>query len=85
MSFDSDIEREIREEIAKILGEPVGCLVHINKQQTAKVLHVEPSTLDAWACTGRNNIPYFKIGRNRIYRMKDVVNALIRMRMGEAA
>jgi excisionase family DNA binding protein len=36
--------------------------------QMARLLNVEPNTLEVWRSTGRYALPYVKIGRNVRYR-----------------
>lgn len=44
----------------------------LNSDKAAKYLGLKPSTLDVWACTGRYNLKYIKVGRLRKYRQEDL-------------
>ncbi len=44
----------------------------IGSAQAAKILDISPGTLDVWACTGRYDLPYVKVGNRRKYRLSDI-------------
>ena len=40
--------------------------------QAAEHIGVKPQTLSVWRCTGREKIPYTKVGRKVLYRIEDL-------------
>jgi excisionase family DNA binding protein len=40
----------------------------------AQLLHIPANTLRKWRCTGENNIPFVKIGRQVKYRTSDLLD-----------
>jgi excisionase family DNA binding protein len=44
----------------------------LSRAQAATYLGVRKSTLAAWACLGRNDLPMIKVGRLRKYRKADL-------------
>lgn len=43
-----------------------------SRNEAAEHLGVRPQTLAAWACNGRYNLPFVKIGRRVMYRLADI-------------
>ncbi len=39
----------------------------MSAEETAQAIGVKRATLDIWACTGRYNLPFVKVGRRRMY------------------
>jgi predicted site-specific integrase-resolvase len=39
---------------------------------TAKILNVAVGTLAVWRCTGRYDLPFYKVGKSVKYRRSDV-------------
>ena len=44
----------------------------MTRPQAAEYLGVAHQTLSLWACTGRHDLPFIKIGRNVRYRRSDL-------------
>jgi predicted site-specific integrase-resolvase len=44
----------------------------LTSNQVAEALGLKPQTLDKWRCTGRYELPFYKIGRRVFYRRGDV-------------
>ena len=44
--------------------------------RAAQILKTTPETLAVWRCTGRYNLPYYKIGRSVRYSLSDLKNWL---------
>jgi len=44
----------------------------LDEREVAALLGVQPSTLAAWRCTGRVNLPYIRAGRLVRYCPEDV-------------
>lgn len=42
------------------------------RKEAAEYLGVKAHTLDVWACTGRYNLKYIKVGRLVRYRKEDL-------------
>ena len=59
--------------------------VTISKFQLSEILSVKPGTTDVWASTGRHEIPFSKIGRQRRYRIKDIAIHLLKQRRTSTA
>ncbi|CAK0763384.1 DNA-binding protein [Gammaproteobacteria bacterium] len=51
----------------------------LTRINAAAYLGVKPSTLDNWACTGRYNLPYIKVGKLALYQI-DTLNQWIERR-----
>ena len=52
------------------------CINHpdrlLSRKEAALMLGVEPGTLARWACVGRHELRYIKIGRRVRYRLRDL-------------
>ena len=48
----------------------------IDCQETAEILGISKSALEAWRTTGRYKLPFVKVGRNVRYRRSDVLKWL---------
>ena len=48
----------------------------IDCQETAEILGISKSALEAWRTTGRYQLPFIKVGRNVRYRRSDVLEWL---------
>jgi excisionase family DNA binding protein len=48
----------------------------IDCQETAEILGISKSALEAWRTTGRYKLPFIKVGRNVRYRRSDVLQWL---------
>ena len=48
----------------------------IDCQETAEILGISKSALEAWRTTGRYQLPFIKVGRNVRYRRSDVLQWL---------
>ena len=46
--------------------------VLLKDAQAAAFLDLAPGTMSVWRCTGRESIPYLKVGRNVRYRLGDL-------------
>jgi excisionase family DNA binding protein len=46
----------------------------VSRKEAAKQLGIAPQTLAQWACSGRYNLPYVKVGRSAKYRKVDIDN-----------
>ena len=58
----------------------------IDCQETAEILGISKSALEAWRTTGRYKLPFIKVGRNVRYRRSDVLQWLdSRTRAGSTA
>jgi len=44
----------------------------LSRAEAARYLGVSVSTLATWACTGRYNLPYVRLGRLAKYRAEDL-------------
>ena len=45
----------------------------LTRNETAKILRLQPNTLAVWLCVGRGpELPVLKIGGRRFYRQSDV-------------
>lgn len=44
----------------------------LTRQQAAEYLGLSRSTLEVWACTKRERLPYIKLGRSVRYRRADL-------------
>ena len=44
----------------------------LSRKQAAEFLRVKPQTLAAWACTGRYDLKFVKVGRKVLYRKGDL-------------
>lgn len=44
----------------------------LSRDETARLLGIEKSTLEAWATTGRYGLPFVRIGRLAKYRRSDL-------------
>jgi excisionase family DNA binding protein len=44
----------------------------LTREEAAEYLGVTPRTLAVWACVGRYNLPYVKVGRLARYRKSDL-------------
>lgn len=44
----------------------------LTEQQAANYLTLAPGTLSVWRSTGRNNLPFVKIGGSVRYRLSDL-------------
>lgn len=55
-----------------ILDHPEGKM--LTRKEAAEYLGVKEGTLAIWLCTKRYNLPYYKIGRNVRYKIKDLEN-----------
>lgn len=40
--------------------------------EAAEILGTTAQTLAVWRCTGRQNLPYVKVGRKVLYREEDI-------------
>lgn len=49
----------------------------LSSKAAARLLGIAPATLDAWLCTKRHAIPFFRIGRMIRYRAADLEAFLI--------
>jgi hypothetical protein len=49
---------------------------YISADLAAKLLHVKPSTLQVWRCTGKYNLPYIKSGGRVLYKESDLISWL---------
>ena len=48
----------------------------LSRDQAAKYLGMTAGTLAVWACTGRHNLPFVKIG-NKVFYQKDTLDAFL--------
>lgn len=55
----------------------------LNRSEAAKMLGIKPETLAHWACVGRYNLPYVKIGRLAKYRSSDIQNFINNNSIGD--
>jgi excisionase family DNA binding protein len=44
----------------------------LNRKKAADYLGVTEGTLAVWACTGRYELPFIKVGRKVFYRQRDL-------------
>lgn len=44
----------------------------LTRIEAAEYLGLQPQTLAVWATSGRNALPYFKVGRSVKYRLEDL-------------
>ncbi len=82
------IRDNIRQVLAERLGVPTSELSSSLKQkQSAVALDVTPGTMDVWTCTGRYYLPYYKVGREKVYLTEDLIDFVLSRRVlhGEAA
>lgn len=49
----------------------------LTRREAAAYLGLQPITLSAWASTGRENLPYLRMGRSIRYRRSDLEKWLI--------
>ena len=47
-------------------------LDRLSRREAADFLGVAVSTLEVWACTGRYDLPYVRVGRRVFYRRSDL-------------
>ncbi len=45
----------------------------LTEDQAAEFLSIKPQTLAVWRMTGRNDLPYVKVGRAVRYRRADLI------------
>lgn len=45
---------------------------NLSPKEAAEYLGVTPETLAVWRCTKRYELPYIKIGRRVMYRVRDI-------------
>lgn len=57
----------------------------LSRPQAAEYLGIEPQTLAVWACTGRYDLPYVKVGRSVRYRIADLDRFIAARTIGVAA
>ncbi len=50
----------------------------LTRKEAAAYLGVKPRTLDVWACNGRYNLTYIKVGRLAKYRKEHLDDFLTR-------
>lgn len=49
------------------------CSTHLwSRAEAARYLGIAPNTLAVWACNGRYDLPFVKIGRRAMYRAVDI-------------
>jgi len=51
----------------------------------ANILGVSPGTLSVWRCSGRQNLPFVKVGRKVMYKPEDVQNFIERRTLAHTA
>jgi excisionase family DNA binding protein len=56
----------------------------LDREQAAAYLGVAPNTLAVWACTGRYELPFVRVGRLAKYRLADL-DAWLEQRVVAAA
>lgn len=44
----------------------------LSRKETAELLGVKTQTLAAWACHGRYNLKFVKVGKKVLYKLTDV-------------
>ena len=44
----------------------------LTREQAAEMLGLRVATLAVWACTGRHNLPYIKVGSRVRYRREEL-------------
>lgn len=44
----------------------------VNREQAARYLGISSQTLSVWACQGRYDLKYVKVGRRVMYRISDL-------------
>jgi hypothetical protein len=44
----------------------------LSRKEAARFLGFAPQTLAVWACTGRHDLPFIKIGKRTRYRLADL-------------
>ncbi len=76
VAINPELYQEYLDEIAEIL-DVEKAPARLDKFQLAKVADVKPETTDVWASTRRHNLPYIKPGRQRLYRIADVIRYLV--------
>ena len=54
----------------------------LTRTQAAARLNIKKSTLDAWACHGRYDLPVVKVGRSCRYRPTDIEKFIDRRTVG---
>lgn len=50
----------------------------LNRKEAAAYLGLHPGTLRVWACVGRYDLPYYKIGRAVRYKLSDLEKFQVR-------
>ncbi len=48
----------------------------LNPEEASKILRVSVNTLKSWRCTGKENVPYIKIGSKVLYPEEDLFDWL---------
>ena len=48
----------------------------VDQNTAAKILQVQPTTLNCWRYTNRHAIPFYRIGSNIRYKVSDLLNFL---------
>lgn len=48
----------------------------LSRKEAAYILKVKPQTLAVWACTGRYDLPFIKVGSRVFYRREDLESFL---------
>ena len=70
----TEVQQELREEIAQLLGVPVEKLPgDVSPAIAGKFLSTAPRTLSIWRSTGRYNLPYYKAGGRVRYRVVSLI------------
>ena len=57
----------------------------LTRPQAAEYLGLQPQTLAVWACNGRYELPFFKVGRSVRYRKTDLDEWLASRRVTQTA
>lgn len=53
----------------------------LKQKDSAIALDVTTGTMDVWTCTGRYNLPFYKVGREKVYLTNDLVDFMLSRRV----
>lgn len=56
----------------------------ISRKEAAAYLGIAPGTLEVWASTKRYNLPFIKVGKRAMYRVRDLDQFLENNTVGTA-
>jgi hypothetical protein len=55
---------------------PAEAAEYIETAAASAILHLQPQTLNAWRCTGRHRLKFYKAGHRVLYKKSEVLDYL---------